>query len=99
MTVHLEDPMIYGNGQTHKAQFFVSKKIEAISLNSYERKNYRKRWACTNEILILDVNSAKNSLAIIYMCLKMHCLKYVIYFILFLFYSIFLYSCGPGVAI
>ena len=54
---------------------------------------------CTNEISVSDVNSAKNSLAIIYMCLKMHCLKYVIYFILFLFYSIFLYSCGPGVAI
>ena len=33
---------------------------------------------CTNEILISDVNSAKNSLAIIYMCLKMHCLKYVV---------------------
>ena len=47
---------------------------------------------CTNEILISDVNSAKNSLAIIYMCLKMHCLKYVVNFILF-------YSCGPGVAI
>ena len=39
-----------------------------------------------------DVYSDKNSLAIIYMCLKMHCLKYVINFILF-------YSCGPGVAI
>ena len=30
---------------------------------------------CTNEILISDVNSDKNSLAIIYMCLKMYCLK------------------------
>ena len=39
-----------------------------------------------------DVYSDKNSLAIIYMCLKMHCLKYVVNFILF-------YSCGPGVAI
>ena len=36
-------------------------------------------WAdCTNEILISDVNSDKTSLAIIYICLKMHCLKYVV---------------------
>ena len=35
-----------------------------------------------------DVYSEKNSLAIIYMCLKMHCLKYVINFILFYFISI-----------
>ena len=47
---------------------------------------------CTNEILISDVNSDKNSLAIIYMCLKMYCLKYVVNLIYF-------YSCGPGVAI
>ena len=32
---------------------------------------------CTDEILISDVNSYKNSLAIIYMYLKMYCHKYV----------------------
>ena len=54
-------------------------------------------WAnCTNEILISDVNSDKNSFAIIYICLKMYCLKYVVNLILFLFYF---YLCGPGVAI
>ena len=51
-----------------------------------------KNTYCTNEILISDVNSDKNSLAIIYMCLKMYCLKYVVNLIYF-------YSCGPGVAI
>ena len=35
-----------------------------------------------------DVHSDKNSLAIIYICFKMHCLKYVEIVILFLFYSV-----------
>ena len=48
-------------------------------------------WAdCTNEILISDVNSDKNSLTIIYMCLKMYCLKYVVNLILFYFIFIFI---------
>ena len=54
---------------------------------------------CTNEILISDVNSDKNSLTIIYICLKMHCLKYVVNLILFHFILFYFYSCGPGVAI
>ena len=36
---------------------------------------YNSVHTCTNEILISDVNSDKNSLTIIYMCLKMYCLK------------------------
>ena len=49
------------------------------------RKQMLSHRNCTDEILISDVNSDKSSLTIIYMCLKLYCLKYVVNLILFLF--------------
>ena len=46
-------------------------------------------WAdCTDEISVSRCDSDKNSLAIIYICFKMHFLKYVRVIILFLFYAV-----------
>ena len=72
--------------------------IRSIHLYLEPSVTYLFKWIrkCTNEILISDANSDKNSFAIIYICLKMYCLKYVVNLILFLFYF---YLCGPGVAI
>ena len=62
---------------TSKYINFLSTSNEIPSTNQNPNTNWVQNH-CTNEILILDVNSDKNSLTIIYMRLKMYCLKNVV---------------------
>ena len=74
-------------------------RIEIISIKIMLYKKNYSSITVRMKYRFSDVYSDKNSHAIIYVYLKMHCLKYVANFIFILIYSIFLYSCGPGVAI